>query len=365
MSNHVLGTQTWIDAIATPFDQAWRAGQRPRIEEHLVGITEPRRSHLLAELLRVEVEYRRETGEEPTAGEYEQRFPEHGALIRELFTGVRTIPAETVECLEQFSGEIELIRRILRETASAEAEPPLGFVGKYVLLEKIGGGAQGTVYRALENHPIAPKEVAIKLLLAGSGGSPASAKRFIDEIHMLAYIDHGHVVRYLDSGEDRGQLYYVMRLMRGGSLAQLLKERREPLDPDEAARLMIQIVEAVHYLHTQPRPILHRDLKPQNILRDEAGKLYVGDFGLAALLRPDGSLLEAGACGTPGYIPPEPLDGRFGEVGPASDIYSLGVILYELITRQLPFPRTGDWRRSSAPLYRNPMHAQSRPTWNP
>ena len=93
MSNHVLGTQTCIDAIATPFDRAWRAGQRPRIEEHLVGITGPRRLHLLAELLRVEVEYRRETGEEPTAGEYEQRFSEHGALIRELFTSVRPIPA--------------------------------------------------------------------------------------------------------------------------------------------------------------------------------------------------------------------------------------------------------------------------------
>ena len=171
-------------------------------------------------------------------------------------------------------------------------------MGKYILLEKIGGGAQGTVYRALENHPIAPKEVAIKLLLAGSGGSPASVKLFIDEIHMLACIDHCHVVPYLDSGEDRGQLYYVMRLMRR-DLAQLLKEHREPLDPDEAARLMIQIVEAVHYLHTQPRPILHRDLKPQNILRDEAGNLYVGDFGLAALLRPNRSLLEAARAALP------------------------------------------------------------------
>ena len=213
MSNHGPGTQTCIDAIVTPFDRAWRGGQRPRIEELLVGVAEPRRSHLLAELLRVEQEYRRETGEEPMAGEYEQRFPEHGALIRELFAGVRPVPAETVECPERFSGEIELIRRILRETASADAEPPLGFVGNYVLLEKIGGGAQGTVYRALEDHPIARREVAIKLLLAGSRGSPASAKLLIDEIRMLAYINHSHVVPYLDSGEDRGQLYYVMRPM--------------------------------------------------------------------------------------------------------------------------------------------------------
>jgi serine/threonine-protein kinase len=358
----MLGTQTWIDAIATPFDRAWRAGQRPQIDEYLVGVAEPRRSHLLAELLRVEVEYRRETGEEPTAGEYQQRFPEYVALIRGLFTGMRPTLEETAlgdadqgtghypcpasgysgcsnECSEQFSGEIELIRRILREAASVEAEPPLGFVGKYVLLERIGGGTQGTVYRALETHAIAPREVAIKLLRAGSGGSPASAKLFIDEIQTLAHIFHDHVVPYLDSGEDRGQLYYVMRLMRGGSLAQFLKERREPLDPDEAAGLTIQIVEAVHHLHTQRRPIVHRDLKPQNIFRDEAGKLYIGDFGLVALLRPDGNVVEPGVCGTLPYIAPEQLDGRFGEVGKASDIYSLGVILCELLTGQPPFPR--------------------------
>jgi serine/threonine-protein kinase len=379
VSNHVLGTQTWADAIATDFDRDCRAGKRPRIEDYVAGAVEPRRSHLLAELLRVEMEHRRETGEEPTAGEYEQRFPEHGELIRELFAELRGTPSETVldhedvatgrdpcpasgsrwysnEGPEQFSGEFELIGRILRAAASAEAQPPLGFVGKYVLLEKIGGGSQGTVYRALENHPIAPREVAMKLLRAGPGGSPADANRFIDEVRTLAYIEHRHIVPYLDSGEDRSQLYYVMPLMRGGSLAHFLEERREPLDPDEAAQFMIQIAEAVHYLHSQPRPILHRDLKPQNVFRDAAGRLYIGDFGLATLLMPDGSLLQGGTCGTPGYIPPEQLDGRFGEVGLASDIYTLGVILYELITRQAPYPHTSDWPSLIQTLDRNPVH---------
>ena len=362
MSNHGPGTQTCIDAIVTPFDRAWRGGQRPRIEELLVGVAEPRRSHLLAELLRVEQEYRRETGEEPMAAEYEPAIPgARGGTIRELFAGVRSpFQRETVECPEQFSGEIELIRQILRETAEAtpDAEATPWIRGEvYIAQKRSGVGAQGTVYRALEDQPhrssrgghqTPPGRVA-RL------SCPRQALSLIDEIRMLAYINHSHVVRYLDSGEDRGQLYCVMRLMRGGSLAQFLKERREPLDPDEAARLMTQIAEAVRYLHTQPRPILHRDLKPQNIFRDEAGKLYVGDFGLAALLRSDGSLLEAGACGTPGYIAPEQLDGRFGKVGPASDIYSLGVILYEMITRQVPFPRTGDWASLIRTLDRNPI----------
>jgi serine/threonine-protein kinase len=126
--------------------------------------------------------------------------------------------------------------------------------------------------------------------------------------------------------------------MRGSNLARFMAERREPLDPVDAARLMIQIGVAVHYLHTQQPPIVHRDLKPHNILLDEAGKLYVADFGLAILL--DGHDVEGGACGTIPYIAPEQFDSRFGDVCPASDIYSLGVILYELITGQPPFPRT-------------------------
>ena len=117
---------------------------------------------------------------------------------------------------------------------------------------------------------------------------------------------------------------------------------------------MIQIAEAVRYLHSQQPPIVHRDLKPQNILLDEAGKLYVADFGLAVLLEGEGGGVEGGACGTIPYIAPEQFDSRFGEVGPSSDIYSLGVILYELIAGQPPFPH---------PQPRvDPPHPRDRPT---
>jgi serine/threonine-protein kinase len=156
----------------------------------------------------------------------------------------------------------------------------------------------------------------------------------------MAGFGHPHIVPYLASGDDRGQLYYVMRYMRGGSLARILKDRPKPLDPIEAARLMIQIAEAVRYLHDQHPPIVHRDLKPGNILLDEAGRLYVGDFGLAEVLDGQGEGLEGGACGTFPYIAPEQFDGRFGEVGPSSDSYSLGIILYEMIVGRPPFART-------------------------
>jgi serine/threonine-protein kinase len=110
-----------------------------------------------------------------------------------------------------------------------------------------------------------------------------------------------------------------------------------PMDPMKATDLLIKVTEAVHHLHSQPRPIVHRDLKPNNILLDEAGRPFVADFGLAVVL--DDRFAARGA-GTLPYMGPEQFDPRFGEIGPACDVYSLGVILYQLLTGELPFERT-------------------------
>jgi serine/threonine-protein kinase len=328
MSDHEQGTQTWIDAIATPFDRVWWTfvrrgctGQRPRIEDFLIGVAEPRRSQLLAELLRVEVKFRQQAGERPTAADYEQQFREHCALIRDLF-----------------AGETELVDHVPSGAVSAEVETPRQVVGRYELLEEIGRGGEGIVYRARElDFP--HKEVAIKVLLAGAVGTGEAAARFLREIRRMAGFEHLHIVPYLASGNDRGQLYYVMRYMSGGSLDRFLKGRSEPLNPADAAGLLIQIAEAVAYLHTQEKSVVHRDLKPLNILLDKAGQLFVADFGLAEVLDGNGGGPEGGACGTPPYWAPEQFDSRLGEVGPLSDVYSLGVILYEMIAGRLPFPR--------------------------
>ena len=300
-----------ISEICDRFEWAWRKGATPRIELALSGAFAEDRPQLLEDLLRIELELRGTAGDRASVGEYLERFP----------------------------AEVELIDRLLRDSGSAEDEVPRRFVGKYELLEEIGRGREGVVYRAREEG-IAPLEVAVKLLGAGVVGSRADAQRFIKEVRALARIDHDHIVSYRGSGDDRGQLYYVMRYMRGSSLARFLTEHGEPLDPVDAARMMIQIAGAVHHLHAQQPPVVHRDLKPHNILLDEAGKAYVADFGLAILL--DGHDVERGACGTIPYIAPEQFDGRFGEVGPACDIYSLGVILYEMIAGRPPFPHAGE-----------------------
>jgi serine/threonine-protein kinase len=230
--------------------------------------------------------------------------------------------------------------------AGSEGERPGQFVGRYELLERIGRGRQGVVYRAREIG-FASREVAVKLLSAGRINSEHAALLFISEVQNVAGIHHESIVRYYDSGDDRGQLYYAMRLMRGGSLA----DRPVPMDPMDAASLMTRITDAVHYLHSQQPPIVHRDLNPKNILFDEGGKPHIADFGLAVLF--EGESPTAWGCGTPTYIAPEQLDRRFGEVGPACDVYSLGVILYELLTGQPPMPRDREWVLST--LERQPI----------
>lgn len=223
------------------------------------------------------------------------------------------------------------MQRIFRE--KEEPEPaPLGTIGNYHLQEEIGRGGQGIVYRALDVG-LVPFDVAIKVLVPGAV-SLGDAERFVDEVRRMRDIEHPHIVPYRASGNDRGQLYYVMRFMRGESLADHLKKHPGPVAAHDAARWMIQIVEAVSYLHRQDPPVVHCDLKPKNILLDESGNLFVADFGLAFLFKPGESHRKG--CGTPPYAAPEQMDLHLSSVGPWSDIYGLGVILYELITGLRP-----------------------------
>jgi serine/threonine-protein kinase len=277
-------------------------GKSPRIESYLHASPDEDRPQLLEDLLGIELQWRRSSGERPVPDDYTCRFPDQNDLIEQIL-------GEQVDLVE-----------------------PTRIVGRYELHEEIGRGREGVVYRARETW-FASNEVAVKLLGAGMLRSREDERRFVQSIRYLAGLYHPHIVPYHDSGEDRGQLYCVMRLLHGGSLA----ERPMPMDPLDATTLLIKITEAVHYLHSQPLPVVHRDLKPKNILFDEAGNPYVADFGLAFLH--DGRSVAGGACGTLPYIAPEQFDDRFGELGPASDLYSLGVILYELLVGQPPFPR--------------------------
>ena len=205
--------------------------------------------------------------------------------------------------------------------------------GPYELIEEIGRGGMGVVYKARQKD--LDRTVALKMILASHLASPEHVRRFQSEARAAARLRHAHIVPIHDVGQLHGQHYFTMEHIAGESLAQRIA--RGPIHVQVAARLVGAVARAVDHLHQQG--LVHRDLKPSNILLDQEGEPYVTDFGLAKVFL--GAGLEATAtgviAGTPSYMAPEQASGRGGEVGPAADVYSLGAILYELLTGQPPF----------------------------
>ena len=218
-----------------------------------------------------------------------------------------------------------------REAAVSSLSPGQEF-GKYELLEEIGRGGMGVVYKARQTD--LDRLVAVKMILSAHLASPEQVRRFYAEARAAAKLSDPCIVAIHDVGEIRGQHFFAMEYVPGESLAQRLI--RGPVPFAEAARMLQDVATAVDHLHEQG--IVHRDLKPSNILLDPDDRPRVTDFGLAKMLQADGAMTHTGAIvGTPGYMAPEQAAARAGEVGPASDIWGLGAILYELLTGRPPF----------------------------
>ncbi len=206
------------------------------------------------------------------------------------------------------------------------------YFGDYELLDEIARGGMGVVYKARQAK--LDRIVAVKMILAGQLASPADVARFHSEAQAAAKLDHSGIVPIHEVGEHEGQHYFSMGYVAGQSLLERLATG--PLPPRTAAELLRMVALAVQYAHEQG--IIHRDLKPSNILLDVEGKPRVTDFGLAKRLGGDSELTATGQIlGTPSYMPPEQAAGAATEIGPASDVYSLGAILYATLTGRPPF----------------------------
>jgi eukaryotic-like serine/threonine-protein kinase len=204
--------------------------------------------------------------------------------------------------------------------------------GEYELQQELGRGGMGVVYRASQTS--LGREVAVKMILRGALASPADRERFAAEAQSAARLDHPGIVPVYEVGEVNGRPYFSMKHVRGTTLAQRLLDG--PLPSREAARILAAVARAIHFAHMQG--VLHRDLKPSNILLDEQGKPHVSDFGLAKQISDVAMLTRTGALlGTPAYMAPEQAAGARGQIGPRSDVYSLGVILYHMLTGRPPF----------------------------
>jgi WD40 repeat protein/tRNA A-37 threonylcarbamoyl transferase component Bud32 len=280
---------------------------------------------------------------EEVLADYMQRLDRGEVVDRGLLLAEHPHLAEELQSYFADSDAVALLRRG-QETlptrtisAPAGAAPPVApgttvrYVGDYELLEEIAHGGMGVVYKArqLSLHRL----VALKMIRADRLGSSADVDRFHTEARAAAGLDHAHIVPIYEIGAHEGQHYYSMQLVEGGNLAQHLP--RLLGDARAGVRLLVTVARAVHYAHQ--RGILHRDLKPANILLDERGEPHVADFGLAKRLEDGPTLTQPGLIvGTPSYMAPEQAGKNTG-LTTAADVYSLGAVLYELLTGRPPF----------------------------
>jgi serine/threonine protein kinase/Tfp pilus assembly protein PilF len=216
--------------------------------------------------------------------------------------------------------------------ATARFAEMLGQLGDYELLEEVGRGGQGVVFRARQKS--LNRTVALKVISLGQWASEAHLKRFRREAEAAASLDHPYIVPIYEVGERDGSCYFSMKLVEGGQLDEVV--RRTPLSFQQAAELIAKVARTVHYAHDHG--ILHRDIKPGNILIDEKSEPHLTDFGLARLVEKESTMTRTlEVLGTPSYMAPEQAAGDNATLTSATDVYGLGAVLYQLLTGHPPF----------------------------
>ncbi len=203
-------------------------------------------------------------------------------------------------------------------------------VRSYEIEDLLGQGGYGVVYRARQSAVL--REVAVKVILPKYANSPEFIRRFESEAQVVARLEHPHIVPLYDYWREPDSAYLVMRYLRGGSLRDII-DRQGQIDLDLASKVLDQVGSALTFAHRNG--VVHRDVKADNILMDEDGNAYLSDFGIAKEMGADGMGGSGNIEGTPAYLAPEQIRG--GEIGPASDVYAFGIMLYEMLSGKRPF----------------------------
>lgn len=251
-----------------------------------------------------------------------QQYPDLAAELRELWTAV---------LVTDRTSAFESERSLSQDSSRYQAMPLPRVVGDYELREEIGRGGMGVVFRARQIS--LNREVAVKMILKGRLASESDFQRFIAEASATARLTHPNIVPVYEVGDVEGRPYFSMKYIEGETLAERLQ--RGPLPQRNAAEILSAIARAIGAAHRAG--ILHRDIKPSNIILGKTGVPLISDFGLAKQSHHEHSLTSSGmVVGTPAYMSPEQASGVRRAMGPTSDVYSLGCVLYHTLTGRAP-----------------------------
>ncbi|MFN7765996.1 MAG: protein kinase domain-containing protein [Planctomycetaceae bacterium] len=329
-----------VKRVLDEFEQAWRNGPRPDLREWLSRHPDLR-AQLGPDLLELEWRLRRKAGETPSHGDYADLPPDWIAWTDKAEELSRTQLQLAQDPVESVPTD--------PMTSPTPGEPSLPtHIGRFAIEARLGTGGFGSVYLARDSD--LERLVAIKVPHPHTWSRVAES--WIREARIVAQFDHPHIVPVYEVGSTTEHpAFIVSKYIDGGSLADRL--RQSPLPLVEAVDLVIHVAEALDYANRTRDEVVHRDIKPANLLLDQQGKVYVADFGLA--LRESDPVRQGDLAGTPAYMSPEQIRGEGHRVDVRSDIFSLGVVLYELLTGRRPF------RGKKDDLFHEILHSDPRP----
>jgi tetratricopeptide (TPR) repeat protein len=325
------GREELLERICIDQVRRWRIGQRVPAETYLVRYPALQADDDAAfEVIYGEYLLREEQGEPPSTDELNWRFPRYAERLR------RQVDLHDVLNAPDQSPGTSDVGPDRPGEGDHVPQPGGPFVARgFRILGELGRGGMGTVYKASQVR--LKRIVAIKVLRADAYADDAAAARFQAEAEAAARFQHPNIIQLFEVGEHEGMGYLVLEYAAGGGLDRRLKETLQ--DPHSSAGLIETLSRAIHFAHA--RGIIHRDLKPANVLLTEEGVPKIADFGLAKLLEREDALTSHGEIlGTPSYMAPEQVRGLTNQITPATDVYSLGAILYEMLTGRPPFKGT-------------------------